>query len=149
MLNVTDKYREDALQICKSRLLGIKICFIFVFIIIFIMLITAGFNAGFLLASLVILVCFGIAAIPFLRKELKIRKIVETEPPLLCTAIRLGWERAGKRSLRVAYFLFDGKEQYAIDYREDRDGEVHENDPIYVWRYKKTFLMVKATVSKN
>lgn len=145
MIDSISHWREMALEICEESIFGIKIVSIIFLCVIVVILVAGRFKPPQIALAVLIGVIALIAVVPMWLSQNKMIHSIKNDDPVICTVTHLGWERQGKRSYPVAYFQYEGKEKYAVNFDDKPGRKVSENDEICVWTNDKTYIMVKTS----
>ena len=84
----------------------------------------------FLFFSIVML----IVALPMLIKYKKSMDVITNTSPTVCTVVKSGMKFiSSKRLHQAAYFIYEGKECYGLDYDKQLN-EIEAGQQLYVWK---------------
>lgn len=129
-----EKCRERVLKRIKSQYKAVIITTFIIWILALIMSFIPGEIEPGIVIILFISIVLLIVALPMLFKYKKSVNMVTNTSPTICTVIRADMKFiSSKRLHQAAYFIYDGKECYGLDY-DKQINEIEVGQNLYVWK---------------
>ena len=126
--------RESVINRIKSQYKAVVITSLFLWIFSSVVAIVLGEIEPGIVLFIFIGIVILIIALPMLFKYKKSMNIVMSTNPTVCTVTRADMKFiSSKRLHQAAYFIYEGKECYGLDYDKQID-EIEAGQQLYVWK---------------